>query len=100
MKITLLIPTALRSFTGGSAETEFELAEGSTVKDVLSALTEKFAAIKTHIFSGEELRPFINIFLGETNIKESGGLSTPLKDGGELLLVPAIAGGIAGGRDV
>jgi len=93
MKITILIPTALRSFTDGHAEEEFELAEDAAVKDALAALVHKYAAIKTHIFSGEELRPFINIFSGGTNIKDSDGVSTRLKDGGELVLVPAIAGG-------
>jgi len=64
-------------------------------------LAAKHPDIKQHIYhEGGEVRSFINIFLGEENIKSLRGLDTPLADGAVLMLVPAIAGGKAqrGGR--
>ena len=91
--ITLLIPTALRSFTGSKASVD---VSGTTVGDALADLTNTHPDIKKHIFDDDgNLRSFINIYLGEDNVKSLQGLDTPVPDGAELMLVPAIAGGRA-----
>jgi adenylyltransferase/sulfurtransferase len=91
MAITIQIPTALRSFTDRQSEVK---VEGATVGAAVAALAEAYPAIKPHLFQDDgSLRSFINIFLGDTNIKKLRGLETSLADGAVIMLVPAIAGG-------
>jgi len=88
---TLLIPTALRGFVDGHASVD---VSGTTVGEMLADLINKYPDIKRHIYEDNGgLRSFINIYLGEDNVKTLQGLDTPVKDGAELMLVPAIAGG-------
>jgi len=97
MPVSLLIPTALRGFTEGKAEL---FLEGQNVKEILIALTEKYPDIKLHLFDeNNSLRSFINVFLGERNIKNLQGLDTQVNQGDKLLLIPAIAGGQPKKRD-
>jgi adenylyltransferase/sulfurtransferase len=96
MAVTVLIPTALRGFTDRNSEVN---VEGARVREALSALTAAYPDIKQHLYQNgdAELRSFINVFVGDTNIKKLQGLDTPVSDGGTIMLVPAIAGGSAGG---
>ncbi|MDR1655756.1 MAG: MoaD/ThiS family protein [Treponema sp.] len=90
MAVDILIPTALRSFTDRASGLS---VEGASVGEALAALTEKYPDIKQHLYKEGELRSFINIFVGETNIKNLQGLDTPVSPGDQIMLVPAIAGG-------
>ncbi|MDR2124855.1 MAG: MoaD/ThiS family protein [Desulfovibrio sp.] len=91
MAVTLLIPSALRSFTDRQATVR---VEANTVGEALAALTDSYPDIRRHLYDDDNaLRPFVNLYLGETNIKTTGGTATPLKDGDEVTLVPSIAGG-------
>jgi molybdopterin converting factor small subunit len=91
MAVTVLIPTALRVFTDGRPEAQ---ADGATAGEVISAFASAYPDIRAHLYDDKgELRPFINVFIGDTNIKNLNGLDTPVKDGETLMLVPAIAGG-------
>ena len=91
MAATVLIPTTLRGFTGNRSE--LALA-GSTVAQVLDALVEECPETKTALFDGEgNLRSFVNVFVDGRNIKELAGFETEVKDGTEIMLIPAIAGG-------
>jgi molybdopterin converting factor small subunit len=91
MPVTLLIPSALRSFTDRQATVR---VEAGTVGEALTALTDAYPDIRRHLYGDDNaLRPFVNLYLGETNIKNTGGTTTPLKDGDEVALVPSIAGG-------
>jgi adenylyltransferase/sulfurtransferase len=93
MSVTIQIPTALRSFTDRQGEVTVEAA---TAGAAIAALVRAYPDIKQHLYQdgGTELRSFINVFAGDTNIKNLEGLDTPLPDGGTLMLVPAIAGGL------
>jgi molybdopterin converting factor small subunit len=94
MSVTLLIPAALRSFTDRQAAVR---VEGKSVGEALAALTDAYPDIRRHLYDENgELRPFVNLYLGEANVKSTGGAATPLKDGDEVTLVPSIAGGSAG----
>jgi adenylyltransferase/sulfurtransferase len=94
MAVTIQIPTALRNFTGGLREVA---VEGANVGAALAALAAAYPDIKPHLYQEDgNLRSFINVFLGETNIKKLRGLDTPLEDNAALMLVPAIAGGNSG----
>lgn len=100
MAVTILIPTALRAFTDRRSEAE---VRGATVGEAIRSFAETYPDIKQHLYrTGEadtpedhsgELRSFINVFLGETNIKNLDGLDTKISDGDTIMLVPAIAGG-------
>jgi molybdopterin converting factor small subunit len=93
MAVTILIPTALRSFTDRKAEVE---VEGRTVGEALEAFAGVYPDIRRHLYDESgTLRSFINIYLGEKNVKDVSGLATPVRDGETVLIVPAIAGGTA-----
>ena len=88
---TLRIPTPLRAYTSGKSEIN---VTGAKISDALTDLTTQFPAIKPHLFNeGGELRPFVNLFVGENNIKDLQGVDTPIKDGDKIMLIPSIAGG-------
>ena len=92
MPVQISIPSALRSFVGGSSTVS---VEGGTVKQALDNLTEQHAGLRRHLRDDQgKLRSFVNVYLGEEDIrflpeKEQ----TALKDGDNLVLVPSIAGG-------
>lgn len=93
MSVTVLIPTTLRSFTNRRSEIELE---GNNVREVIQALADEYPETKKAIFEEDGTpRAFINIFVGDSNIKGLQGFDTPVKDGDEIMLIPAIAGGRA-----
>ena len=88
---TLKIPTPLRSYTNGQAEVA---VRGANVAQAMEHLIEKYPTLKPHLYSGDgNLRPFVNLFVGENNIKDLQGLETPLDEGTRVILIPSIAGG-------
>jgi adenylyltransferase/sulfurtransferase len=87
----LKIPTPLRSYTGGQAEVQ---VNGVNVRNAMGHLIEQFPELKPHLYNGEnELRAFVNLFLGEDNVKDLQGLDTPLGERDTLRIIPSIAGG-------
>src|SRR4026209_679222 len=87
----LRIPTPLRAYTNGQSEVN---VGGSNISEALTDLTAQYPTIKPHLFNeGGDLRPFVNLFIGENNIKDLQGVSTPIKDDDKLVLIPSIAGG-------
>ena len=88
---TLKIPTPLRYYTNGQAEVA---VIGSDVAAAMQNLVEQYPTLEQHLYNGKgEMRAFVNLFLGENNIKDLQGLDTPLSDGDTLRLIPSIAGG-------
>ena len=88
---SIKIPTPLRSYTAGQAEIT---VQGQTVAEVMNDLMQAYPTLRPHLYNnGGELRPFVNLFLGEENIRELQGLETPLKEADRLMLIPSIAGG-------
>jgi molybdopterin converting factor small subunit len=87
----LRIPTPLRTYTNGKSDVS---VGGSNISEALMDLTTQYPALKPHLFNdGGELRAFVNLFVGENNIKDLHGLNTPIKDGDKIVLIPSIAGG-------
>lgn len=87
----LRIPTPLRAYTNGQAEVN---VRGANISEALNDLTVQYPTIKPHLFNdGGELRPFVNLFVGENNIKDLQGVDTPVKDDQKIMLIPSIAGG-------
>jgi sulfur-carrier protein adenylyltransferase/sulfurtransferase len=90
----VLIPTPLRQFAG--KQDSVELA-GSTVGEVLSALTAQFPDLKKQIFNDEgKLRSFVNVYLNDEDIRYLKKNDTPVAPGDTLSIVPSIAGGSTG----
>jgi len=93
--IKVLIPYALRAFTDRNAEID---VEGGTAGEAVNALADAHPDIKKHLFDDDgQLRGFINVFVDGTNVAKLKGLDTPVEEGGEVMIVPAIAGGSGGG---
>ncbi|MBQ9368232.1 MAG: MoaD/ThiS family protein [Victivallales bacterium] len=91
MSVTILIPTALRSFVDRKSEVE---VEGGTVGEALANLAAEYPDLKHQIYEDDvKLRGFVNIFVDGTNIKKLNGLETVVAAGATVMLVPAIAGG-------
>jgi molybdopterin converting factor small subunit len=87
----LRIPTPLRSYTAGQSEIP---VQGDTVAEAMNDLMGQYPSLKPHLYNGSgTLRPFVNLFVGENNIKDLKGLETPLESDDRLLLIPSIAGG-------
>ncbi len=88
---TLKIPTPLRSYTSGQAEIA---VLGANVAQAMDSLVEEFPALKPHLYNDDgQLRPFVNLFVGENNIRDLQGLATPLDENARVILIPSIAGG-------
>ena len=88
----LKIPTPLRSYTNGQVEVTLN---GGNVSEVMQQLVEKYPTLKPHLYNGDgQLRPFVNLFVGENNINDLQGLDTPLDNNTRVILIPSIAGGL------
>ena len=91
MSVKVRIPSPLRSYTNGVDVVE---ADGASVGDVLNNLKEKAAGIETRLFKlPNQLNRFVNVYLNDEDIRFLKNLETPVKDGDEISIVPAIAGG-------
>ncbi len=87
----LKIPTPLRTYTDGQVEVK---VGGKNVAQAMDQLVDRYPALKPHLYNGDgKLRPFVNLFVGENNVKDLQGLDTPLADDARVLLIPSIAGG-------
>jgi sulfur-carrier protein len=95
---TVRIPTPLRKLTQGREEVS---AAGGTVGEVLVSLERAFPGLRDKICDESgNLRRFVNVFVHEEDIRFLQSLETPVKEGDEIAIVPAIAGGIATGGDM
>ncbi len=84
------IPTPLRAYTGGNAEIA---VQGETVGAALNDLTTQFPELRQHIFENDQLRNFVNVFIGEEDIRYRDGLNTDLDADDNMRIIPSIAGG-------
>ena len=91
MAVLVKIPTQLRSSAGGNAQTE---VDGSTVQEVLDGLFDRYEDLRGRIYDDDgSLRRFVNVYVAGEDIRFLQGLSTPVNDGSELTILPAVAGG-------
>jgi MoaD family protein len=91
MAITVKLPTQLRDATGGAASAQ---VAGATVGEALDALYSEFGELRSRMADeGGGLRRFVNVYLGGEDIRFLDGLDTPIDDGAELTVLPAVAGG-------
>ena len=91
MAVTVRIPTPLQRLTQGQGEVS---CEGKTVMELLADLERRYPGVKERLCDGEgKLRRFVNIFVNEEDIRFLQGDQTALKDGDDVSIIPAIAGG-------
>lgn len=84
------IPTPLRPHAGGNDSAQ---AEGSTVGEVLNALTSAYPELRSRLFDGEDLRRFVNVYVNNEDIRFLEDLDTPVATADEVSIIPAVAGG-------
>ena len=87
---TIRIPTPLRPYTENEATVT---AGGETAQDVLNDLTQRYPALRQHLFEGDQLRSFVNVYLNEEDIRYLEGGQTKVEPGDTLMIIPSIAGG-------
>ncbi|PJA34836.1 MAG: molybdopterin synthase sulfur carrier subunit [Zetaproteobacteria bacterium CG_4_9_14_3_um_filter_53_7] len=91
MSVTVRIPTPLRKLTGGSDEVSIE---GATVGEIIENLEAAHPGLKERLCDDKgEIRRFVNVYVNDEDVRFMGGRGTELKDGDEVSIVPAIAGG-------
>lgn len=90
MAVTVRIPTPLRTLTGGEESVQ---ADGGTVRQVIEDMEAKHPGIRDRLLDDKGVRRFVNLYVGEEDIRFLDGLDTALNAGQEISIVPAIAGG-------
>ncbi len=88
---TIRIPTPLRPYTGNNASVH---ADGGTVGAALSNLTKQYPDLRQHLFEGDELRSFVNIYLNQEDVRYLDGADTEIGENDTLMIIPSIAGGL------
>jgi len=93
MPVTFHIPGALREFTAGCSSVEIRNSP-ATVADALSTLWALYPGLRDRIATEQgQIREHISIFIGNENIRFTGGLASPVTPGSEISIVPAVSGG-------
>ena len=91
MSVSVRIPTILRTYTGGESEVS---AEGDTLAAVLDDLDASYSGIKGRILDeAGALRRFVNVYVGNDDVRFLEDLATPTPDGVQISVIPAVAGG-------
>ncbi len=91
MSVSVRIPTILRTYTGGESEVS---AEGGTLADVLDNLDASYPGIKGRVLDeAGELRRFVNVYVGNDDVRFLDSLATPTPEGTQVSVIPAVAGG-------
>ena len=90
METIVRIPAPLRTLTGGADEVP---AAGNTVGEVIEDLEKRHPGVKERLLDEKGVRRFINIYVGEEDVRFLDGLKTAIKSGDQISIVPAIAGG-------
>jgi sulfur-carrier protein len=92
MSLKVVIPTPLRKFTAGAETVQ---VEPGTIKEVLDSLDSQYPGFRNSVCDESgKLRRFINIFVDGEDVRFLEDLATPVADGAEIAIVPAISGGV------
>jgi molybdopterin synthase sulfur carrier subunit len=85
------IPTILRTFTEGESEVK---ASGDTLRDVIADLDANYSGIAARILDDNgKIRRFVNVYVGDEDVRFTEGLDTPTPEGVQISVIPAVAGG-------
>jgi sulfur-carrier protein len=93
MPVRFFVPGPLRDFSGGRSEVALS-ASPSTLKEALEALARDYPGVARRVLDEQgEVRPHVNLFVGGECVRFAGGLDTPIPDGCEIAILPAVSGG-------
>jgi molybdopterin synthase sulfur carrier subunit len=94
-RVVVLIPTPLRPFAGGRSRIQVEVAKDpASLHDALEALWDAAPGVRDRVLTEQgEVRQHVNVFVGTESCRWTGGLGTPIVDGVEIAIFPAISGG-------
>ena len=87
---TVRVPPVLREQSAGAREVE---ASGATVRELLDDLASRMPALGERIYDGDEVQPFVNVYVDGEDVRTLGGLDTPVRENATIVLLPAMAGG-------
>ena len=90
MAIEVRIPTILRTYTGGEKQVT---ADGDNLKALIDDLESNHPGIAERLLDGSDLRRFVNVYINDEDVRFIGGLDAALKDGDQVVVLPAVAGG-------
>jgi molybdopterin synthase sulfur carrier subunit len=90
MAIEVRIPTILRTYTGGEKAVT---AQGESLSALIDDLEANHAGIKDRLIEDGELRRFVNVYINDEDVRFMGGLEAQLRDGDQVVVLPAVAGG-------
>jgi molybdopterin converting factor small subunit len=90
MAVTVKLPTQLRAAAGGQATAH---VQGSTVGEALESLFAEHGELRDRLMQDGDLRRFVNVYLDDEDVRTLDGLATPVREGGQLTILPAVAGG-------
>ena len=93
MAVSFHIPGALREFTRGQSRVLID-STPTTLAEALSALWTLYPGVRDRIVNEQgQVREHINLFIGDENVRYTGGLASPVANGSEISIVPAVSGG-------
>ncbi len=91
MSVSIRIPTILRTYTDGAADVT---GEGATLREVLQKLDADYPGIGARILDESgKIRRFVNVYVGDEDVRFARGLDTPTAAGAQISIIPAVAGG-------
>ena len=90
MAIEVRIPTILRTYTEGAKAVP---AEGASLAELIEDLESRHPGIRDRLIEGTDLRRFVNVYVNDEDVRFTGGLETPVGDGDQVVVLPAVAGG-------
>ncbi|RFS81010.1 MoaD/ThiS family protein [Actinomadura spongiicola] len=89
--VSVRIPTILRTYTSGESEVK---AEGDTLRAVVADLEASYSGISARILDDSgKIRRFVNVYVGDEDVRFAEGLDTPTPEGAQISIIPAVAGG-------
>ena len=90
MAVMVKLPTQLRAAAGGQATAQ---VQGATVGEALESLFSEHGELRDRLMQDGDLRRFVNVYLDDEDVRTLDGLATPVREGGQLTILPAVAGG-------
>ena len=91
MSVSVRLPGSLRGAVGGTTKLE---AAGATLGDVIADIDRRHPGFRSLIVDDDgRLKTYVNVYIGNEDARSHGGLSAPVRDGSEVMLIPAMAGG-------
>ena len=94
MIVTIRLPGPLRHYADGAGAVTVQVAEPATLQEVLGALAEAHPAVASRVWDeAGRLRTHVNVFVGDDNARDVGGLAATVGAGAEVVILPAVSGG-------